>query len=186
MSGSIITVFNEFGDLFCENALAMLVQSSILILVLLVIDLLLRKRTRAVFRYCIWLLVFVKLAIPPTFSLPTGIGYWRGDYVRTDSITVETISYACGRPCQDTYDHAFCGIFRIAAGTTCRVCRDSCRGGIGCGTSIALHQLAGSHFARVVLGRIGAGGGADEAGMVCPEPHCPERTCGRQTHRYTE
>lgn len=90
MSGSIIVILNKFGALFCEHALAMLIQSSILILVLLFIDLLLRKRIRAVFRYCIWLLVFVKLVIPPTLSLPTGIGYWRGDYLPTDSIAVET------------------------------------------------------------------------------------------------
>ena len=90
MSGSIITMFNKFGTLFCGHALAMLVQSSILILVLLIIDLFLRKRIRAVFRYCIWLLVFVKLVIPPTFSLPTGIGYWQDDYWPTNSIAVET------------------------------------------------------------------------------------------------
>ena len=90
MSGSIIAILNKLGALFCNHALAMLIQSSILILVLLFIDLLLRKRIRAVFRYCIWLLVFVKLIIPPTLSLPTGIGYWCGDYWAADSIAVET------------------------------------------------------------------------------------------------
>ena len=42
-------------------------------------DLLLRRRVRAVFRYCVWLLVLVKLILPPTLALPTGIGYWLGD-----------------------------------------------------------------------------------------------------------
>ena len=94
MSGSIIANFNKFGALFCEHALAMLVQSSILILVLLVIDLLLRKRTRAVFRHCIWLLVFVKLVIPPTLSLPTGIGYWRADAIAVETTGVPAADHA--------------------------------------------------------------------------------------------
>jgi len=80
MISVIIAILNKIGAYFCGHALAMLIQSSILILVLLVIDSLLRKRIRAVFRYCIWLLVFVKLLLPPTLSLPTGIGYWCGDY----------------------------------------------------------------------------------------------------------
>ena len=98
MSGSIIAIFNKLGALFCEHALALLVQSSILILVLLIIDLFLRKRIRAVFMYCIWLLVFVKLVIPPTFSLPTGIGYWQDDYWPTDSIAVEATSVPAADP----------------------------------------------------------------------------------------
>jgi len=92
MSSSIIAILNKVGAYFCGHALAMLIQSSILILVLLVIDSLLRKRIRAVFRYCIWLLVFVKLLLPPTLSLPTGIGYWCGDYWPANPTSTEVPS----------------------------------------------------------------------------------------------
>lgn len=92
MSSFIIAILNKVGPCFCGHALAMLIQSSILILVLLVIDSLLRKRIRAVFRYCIWLLVFVKLLLPPTLSLPTGIGYWCGDYWHANPTSTEVPS----------------------------------------------------------------------------------------------
>jgi beta-lactamase regulating signal transducer with metallopeptidase domain/Leucine-rich repeat (LRR) protein len=90
MSGSIIEIINKLGVLFCDHALGMLIQSSILITVLLVIGLLLRKSINAVFRYCFWLLVFVKLVIPPTLSLPTGLGYWLGDLLPAESVSTET------------------------------------------------------------------------------------------------
>jgi beta-lactamase regulating signal transducer with metallopeptidase domain len=67
----------------------MLIQSSILITVLLAVDLLLRRRVRAIIRYSIWMLVFVKLILPGTLCLPTGIGYWLGDYLPGDSSVSE-------------------------------------------------------------------------------------------------
>lgn len=87
MINSIITVLNKAGSAFCPHALTMLIQSSILIILLLALDLLLRKKVRAIFRYCIWMLVFVKLILPPTLSLPTGIGYWFAD-----SLTVRQVA----------------------------------------------------------------------------------------------
>ena len=74
----LLNILNRTGDGFCRFALVMLVQSGILIALLYLIDLLVRKHVRAVFRYCIWMLVFVKLILPPTLCLPTGIGYWCG------------------------------------------------------------------------------------------------------------
>ena len=67
---------NRVGNAFYRYAAGVFVQVTVLIIVLFVIDLLLRKRVRSVFRYCLWLLVLVKLVLPPTISLPTGIGYW--------------------------------------------------------------------------------------------------------------
>jgi beta-lactamase regulating signal transducer with metallopeptidase domain len=93
MSGSIIEIINKFGVMFCDNALKVLFQSSVLIAVLLVIDLLIRKRVKAVFRYCVWLLVFVKLIIPPTLSLPTGIGYWLSDLFPEKTMQSESALY---------------------------------------------------------------------------------------------
>jgi beta-lactamase regulating signal transducer with metallopeptidase domain len=48
----------------------------VLIAALLLLDLILRPRVRAVVRYTVWLLVFVKLLLPPTLAVPTGIAYY--------------------------------------------------------------------------------------------------------------
>ena len=58
---NLINILNSTGDGFCRFALAMLIQSGILIVLLYLIDLLIRKHVRAVFRYSIWMLIFVKL-----------------------------------------------------------------------------------------------------------------------------
>ncbi|MBP7051229.1 MAG: PD40 domain-containing protein [Phycisphaerae bacterium] len=78
---------NHLGNAFSRYAVRGFLQSAVLVIVLFGIDLLLRKRVRAVFRYCIWLLVLVKLILPPTLSLPTGIGYWVPDPVPARFIT---------------------------------------------------------------------------------------------------
>jgi beta-lactamase regulating signal transducer with metallopeptidase domain/Tol biopolymer transport system component len=80
---------NHLGDAFSRYAVGAFLQSAVLVVVLFGIDLLLRKRVRAVFRYCIWLLVLVKLILPPTLSLPTGIGYWVPDRVPTGFVVPE-------------------------------------------------------------------------------------------------
>ncbi len=76
----LITIVNNIGLGFCNHAASIFIQSSILIVLLLVVNFLLRKRVRAVFRYCLWMLLFVKLILPSSLALPTGIGYWLGDY----------------------------------------------------------------------------------------------------------
>ncbi len=68
---------NSAGHGFCAYAWSALVQSSVLIVAILLLDLLLRKRVRAVVRYAVWMLVFAKLLLPPNLALPTGIGYYR-------------------------------------------------------------------------------------------------------------
>jgi len=57
----------------------MLVQSSLLILILLFVDLLMRKKVRAGFRYWIWTLVLVKLILPTSLSTPVSLGRWFGE-----------------------------------------------------------------------------------------------------------
>ena len=69
-------MINELGQWFCKENFAMLVQSSVLIVVLMLLDLVIRKRVRAVVRYCVWMLVLVKLVLPTSLSMPTGLGYW--------------------------------------------------------------------------------------------------------------
>jgi beta-lactamase regulating signal transducer with metallopeptidase domain/ketosteroid isomerase-like protein len=86
---SCITAINDVGGGFCHFAGSMFVQSSVLIVAFLIIDRLMRKRVRAVFRYWIWMLVFIKLILPPTLSLPTGVGNWLGDYFSAGSVVTQ-------------------------------------------------------------------------------------------------
>jgi len=79
-----ITGLNNIGQGFWNYAAGIFIQASVLIVLLLIIDFLLRKRVRAVFRYCLWMLVFIKLVLPASFTLPTGIGYWLGDYFTSE------------------------------------------------------------------------------------------------------
>ncbi len=72
----LVGFLNESGRRFCGYAGAMFVQTVVLVAVLLLVDLLIRKRVKAAFRYWMWMLVFVKLLLPPTLALPTGVGYW--------------------------------------------------------------------------------------------------------------
>ena len=51
----------------------MLWQVSLLILIVSIIDILIRKWVWPQVRYALWLLVLLKLLIPPSWSLPTGI-----------------------------------------------------------------------------------------------------------------
>jgi beta-lactamase regulating signal transducer with metallopeptidase domain/peroxiredoxin len=75
----IVSLLNSAGAAFVAFAGRMLVQSSLLIVVLVVLDLVLRKKVKAVIRYWIWLLVLAKLLLPPSLSSPTGLAYWVGD-----------------------------------------------------------------------------------------------------------
>ncbi len=75
---ALITSCNLWGARLLEAAVPMLLQSSLLILVLLLLDRVLRRHVRAVVRYALLLLVLVKLVLPPGLALPTGIGYWLG------------------------------------------------------------------------------------------------------------
>ncbi len=73
---STISWINSLGIPFVAFNLVLLIQFSILILILLLLDRVLRKRVRAVLRYWIWLLVLLKLVLPPNLSLPTSPSYW--------------------------------------------------------------------------------------------------------------
>ena len=87
---TLITGLNDVGQGFWDHASSVFVQASVLIVLLLILDFMLRKRIRAVFRYCMWMLLFVKLVLPTSFTLPTGIGYWLGDLVPTELSIAES------------------------------------------------------------------------------------------------
>lgn len=73
---SFIELLNAGGDWLWNFSGPMLWQSSLLILALYAMDLLFRRRLRAGIRYGLWLVVLIKLLLPPTFALPTGAAWW--------------------------------------------------------------------------------------------------------------
>ena len=78
---SMIIFLNSTGKSFVDFAGSMLIQSSVLIIVLLLLNSFLRKKVRVVVLYGIWMLILVKLVLPTTLSSPIGLGYWMGDKV---------------------------------------------------------------------------------------------------------
>ena len=73
---SLIETLNQRGGNFLSFAWPMLWQSSLLIAVLFALDFLLRRKLRASIRYALWLVVLVKLCLPPTLALPTSPAWW--------------------------------------------------------------------------------------------------------------
>jgi beta-lactamase regulating signal transducer with metallopeptidase domain len=71
-----IETLNQWGGNFLDFAWPMLWQSSLLIIVLFAFDFLFRRRLRVSIRYALWLVVLVKLVLPPTLALPTSPAWW--------------------------------------------------------------------------------------------------------------
>lgn len=74
----------------------MLWQSSLLIGLLFVIDFTLKRKLRPAVRYALWLVVLVKLVLPPSLALPTGLGWWLRPAATAPAkphITTVTVSY---------------------------------------------------------------------------------------------
>lgn len=88
---SVIAGLNPMGQTFWANAAQLFVQSAVLIVLLLILDFFLQKRVRAVFRYGLWMLLLVKLLLPVSFSLPTSVGYWLGDYFTPEAVTTQSM-----------------------------------------------------------------------------------------------
>jgi len=78
---AMVQTLNTAARAFVGFSVPMLVQSSLLILILLAVDGMLRKRVRAVFRYWIWMLVLVKLVLPPSLGSPVSLGTWFGGHL---------------------------------------------------------------------------------------------------------
>ncbi len=72
----LIETVNQWGRTFLSLAWPMLWQSSLLIIVLFAADFLFRRKIRAAIRYALWLVVVLKLCLPPTLALPTGAAWW--------------------------------------------------------------------------------------------------------------
>jgi len=69
-------ILNQWGGAFLSFAGAMLWQSSLLVLVLLVLDFGLRHRVRASVRHGLWLVLLVKLVLPTSLAAPTSPAWW--------------------------------------------------------------------------------------------------------------
>lgn len=73
---SHIVLLNALGDRALEFAWPMFWQSSLLIVALLCLDLVLRKRIRPGTLHLLWMILLVKLLLPPSLALPFGAGWW--------------------------------------------------------------------------------------------------------------
>ena len=73
---TFIETLNHWGDHFLNFAWPMLWQSSLLIAVIFVLEFGLRRKIRAAIRYALWLVVLVKLLLPPSLALPTSPAWW--------------------------------------------------------------------------------------------------------------
>jgi general secretion pathway protein D len=72
----VIETLNVWADHALRFAWPMLWQSSLLIGLLFALDLLMRRKLRPAVRYALWLIVLVKLLVPPSLAFPTGPGWW--------------------------------------------------------------------------------------------------------------
>ena len=73
---SLLETLNVWADYALRFAWPMLWQSSLLIGVLFALDLVLRRKLRASVRYALWLVVVVKVLLPPSLAFPTGPSWW--------------------------------------------------------------------------------------------------------------
>jgi beta-lactamase regulating signal transducer with metallopeptidase domain len=72
----LLDTLNLWGPRFAGLAVRTLAQSSLLILLLVALEMVLRHRVRATVRHGLWLLVLVKLMLPTWLTSPTSIAYW--------------------------------------------------------------------------------------------------------------
>src|SRR5438105_13908673 len=64
---------NQWGEYAVRFVWPMLWQSSLLIAVLFALNFALRRRVRTAVRYALWLVVLIKLLVPPSLAFPTGL-----------------------------------------------------------------------------------------------------------------
>lgn len=77
MNSEVLSALFEFaGRRAWAVAWPMAWQVSLLVLALLVVEALLRRRLRPAVRHALWLLVPIKLLLPPSLALPLAPAYW--------------------------------------------------------------------------------------------------------------
>src|ERR1039457_2296896 len=73
---TLIEALNAWADYALRFAWPMLWQSSLLIALLFALDLLLKRKVRSAVRYALWLVLLVKLLLPPSLAFLTSAGWW--------------------------------------------------------------------------------------------------------------
>src|ERR1051325_6454794 len=73
---SLIDFLNAGGERLLQLAWPWFWQSSLLIAIVFLLDYALQKKIRASIRYLLWLVVLIKLVLPPTLASPTGVAWW--------------------------------------------------------------------------------------------------------------
>ncbi len=73
---TLVMGLNQWGDLFVNHFVLMLLQAGTLIVLLWLLDCILYRHLKASLRYGLWMLVLIKLILSPHLSLPTGVGHW--------------------------------------------------------------------------------------------------------------
>jgi len=73
---SLIESLNTWGERFADVAFPIFWQSSLLIALVFGLDWLLRRKIQPAVRYAFWLVVMVKLMLPPSLALPTAPVSW--------------------------------------------------------------------------------------------------------------
>jgi len=73
---SLIESLNDWGGRFVDVAFPIFWQSSLLIALIFALGWLLRRKIRPAVRYAFWLVVVVKLSLPPSLALPTAPISW--------------------------------------------------------------------------------------------------------------
>jgi beta-lactamase regulating signal transducer with metallopeptidase domain len=86
---------NHWAENLLGFAWPMLWQSSLLIVVVFALDILLARRVRAAIRHTLWIVVLVKLLLPPALALPTGAAWWLwpAKPALTPVIKTETVTF---------------------------------------------------------------------------------------------
>ncbi len=72
----LLQTLNAMGELFLSLAWPMFWQSSVTIGVVLLLTATACRRARPSLRYALWMVALVKLALPPSFALPTSPAWW--------------------------------------------------------------------------------------------------------------
>ena len=99
MNSTVVTL-NDWAGNGLAFAWPVLWQSSVLIALMFGLELALRRKLRAAVRYALWLVILVKLLLPPSLALPSGVGWWVRPSLRKPTIHRESavmVSYPSDR-----------------------------------------------------------------------------------------
>ncbi|HXB58630.1 MAG TPA: M56 family metallopeptidase [Candidatus Acidoferrales bacterium] len=102
-----IETLNRWGENFLSFAWPMLWQSSLLIVIIFALDVVSARKIRPAIRHAFWMIVFVKLLLPPTLALPTGVAWWLWPskpaltpVIRSEAVTYDTTMLSENLPVQ--------------------------------------------------------------------------------------